>query len=45
VLLVGARAELGDTVSSASTAERTPLGTLLAVSAGTAHLTALLTGS
>ncbi|MEU4467541.1 alpha-xylosidase [Streptomyces sp. NPDC024017] len=45
VLLVGARAELGDAGSSASTAERTALGTLLAVSAGTAHLTALLTGS
>jgi alpha-D-xyloside xylohydrolase len=44
VLLVGAQAEPGDTGSSAS-AERTALGTLLAVSAGTAHLTALLTGS
>ncbi|CAM5558260.1 putative Alpha-xylosidase [Streptomyces afghaniensis 772] len=43
VLLVGARAQPGDTGSSAW-AERTALGTLLAVSAGTAHLTARLAG-
>ncbi|MEY9988650.1 hypothetical protein ABIE67_000682 [Streptomyces sp. V4I8] len=44
VLLVGAQAEPGDSGSPAS-AERTALGALLAVPAGTAQVTALLIGS
>ncbi|GAA4329839.1 alpha-xylosidase [Streptomyces venetus] len=44
-VLAGAQAEPGDAIGSSASVERTVLGTLLAVPAGTARLTAHLTGS